>query len=306
MRVTVTGATGTIGLACARMLVRAGHEVRGLVRNAGAFRSRCAEERIELVEGDILDRTAVAEALDGAEAAIHCVDFPPSQFPASWDATRHTLEALGSDGQFVMPGSVRVYGPAASERIGPDHPKDSPARLGEARADLEKAVTAQGGTVVHLPEVYGAGVTRGPLHRVFVRALAGRAVWYPGDLDRQVEFLYIDDAARALIAPLGRRQARGVDFTAPGFACTTPRSFTLSVFKAAGRSPRLWSIPQVWLRAADSLHRERRLLRDFAYLIERPALLDGTVIRQELGWAPETDYDDGIRRTLRWLRAQAR
>ncbi|UCC71675.1 MAG: NAD-dependent epimerase/dehydratase family protein [Gemmatimonadota bacterium] len=306
MRVTVTGAAGTIGTASVRMLIRAGHEVRAFVRAAEVFRDRCPEERVEVVEGDILDRAAVATALEDADAAVHCVDFPAREFALSWDATRFALEALGSRGQFVLPSNVWVYGRPQSERIGPDHPKASPARLGEVRADLEKAVAAEGGTVVHLPEVYGPGVTTGRLHRIFQRALAGKTVWFPGDLDRPTEYLYIEDAARALVAPLGRRQARGVDYTAPGPAPTTPREFVDVIFKAAGRARRLRSLPLAWLRAVDALDSERRVLRDFSYLLECSTLLDGTLIRQELGWMPEVGYVEGARRTIRWLRAQSR
>ncbi len=306
MQVTVTGATGTIGTAAVQMLVRAGHQVRAFVCQAAAFRGRCPEERVQVVEGDLLDRAAVAAALEDVDAVVHCVDFPAREFALTWDATRFALEALRPGGQFVLPGNVWVYEPPAGGRIGPDHPKASPARLGEVRADLEKAVTAEGGTVIHLPDVYGPGVTGGGLHGIFRRALAGRTVWYPGDLDRPLEFLYIEDAARALVAPLGRRQARGADYTAPGYASTTPREFVALVFKSVGRRPRLRSLPLAWLRALDAIHPERRGLRDLAYLRECSILLDGTRIRRELGWMPEVDYADGARRTIKWLRAQQR
>jgi len=305
MRVTVTGATGTLGLACVHMLVRAGHQVRAFVRVPEEFRRRCPEDRVEVVKGDVLDRADVAGATDGAEAVIHCVDFPPRQFALNWDAVRHALEGA-RPGQFVMPGNVWVYGPPQSERVGPDHPKASPTRLGAVRADLEKAVLAEGGTIVHLSEVYGPGVWKGRLLAIFERALAGRTVWFPGDLDRPREFLYIEDAARALLAPLGRRQARGTDYTAPGYAAITPREFVSLIFKATGRPPRLRSLPLAWSRAADLLRSERRALREFSYLLEHPILLEGARIRRQLGWVPEVDYADGVRRTVRWLRKPQR
>lgn len=302
MRVTVTGATGTIGTASVKMLVRAGHEVRAFARRAEGFRSRYPDDRVDIVEGDILDRAAVAAALDEVDAVVHCVDFPAQEFALNWDATRFTLEALPAGGQFVLPSNLWVYGPPQSNRVGPDHPKASPARLGEIRADLEKAVTAEGGTVVHLPEVYGPGVTRGRIYWIFLRALAGKPAWFPGDLDRAIELLYIEDAARALVAPLGRRGARGVDYTAAACAPTTPREFADRVFKAAGRSARLHSMPLAWMNALDALRPERRAMRELSYLWECSTLLDGTDIRRDLGWVPEVDYYEGIKRTVRWLR----
>jgi nucleoside-diphosphate-sugar epimerase len=306
MRVTVTGAAGRIGIASVKMLVRAGHEVRGFARSAEAFRSHIADDRVEVAEGDILDRSAVAAALEDADAVIHCVGFPAQEFVHNWDAIRFTLEGLRPGGQFVFPSNLWVYGPPQSERVGPDHPKASPARLGEILADLEKAVTAEGGTVVHLPDVYGPGVTHGLTYSIFQRALAGKSVWFPGDLDRPIELLYIEDAARALVAPLGRREARSVDYTAPGWAPTTPREFAERVFRAAGLPARLYSLPLAALNLLDTLRPDRRVLRDLSYLRECPTLLDGTLIRRDLGWVPEVDYSDGIRRTIRWLRDQRR
>jgi nucleoside-diphosphate-sugar epimerase len=303
MRVTVTGATGNIGLASVRTLVRAGHEVRAFVRRPEEFGRLSPETRVEVAEGDILDRAAVAAALDGADAVVHCVDFPPSQFALNWDAVRHALEALRPGGWFIFPGNSWVYGPAEKDaRVAPGHPKNSPSRLGAVKADMEKAVTAEGGTVVHLPEVYGPGVGRGRLHDAFRQALIGKTVRFPGDLDRPHEFLYISDAARALVAPLGRAQARGADYTAPGYSTTTPREFLTLAFRAAGQSPRVRSISISWLKRIALLQPEQRLMRDLSYLLESPVMFDGTRIRRELGWMPEVDYANGVRRTVKWMR----
>ncbi len=302
MRVTVTGATGTIGLACVHAAIRAGHQVRAVVRRPPEFLRRCRDERVETVEGEILDRTSAGAALEGSDAVIHCIDFPPRRFGLNWDALRHALEGLGPRRQFIYPGNAWVYEPGDSERIGPDSPKHAPTALGAVRADLERAVTAEGGTVVHLPDVFGPDVFRGPLHAVFVKALAGQTASFPGDLDRPREFLYIEDAARALVAPLGKRQSRSIDYTAPGPASITPRAFAELIFKAAGLSPRIRPASIRWLRATALLSPERRAVRELLYLYERPVLFDGTRLRRELGWSPEVGYADGVRRTVRWLR----
>ncbi len=302
MRVTVTGASGTIGLAAVNMLVRAGHQVRAFVRRPQALAGRCREDRVEVVEGDVLDRTAVAEMISGSEAVVHCVDFPTGEFAHNWDALRHTLEALRPGGSFIYPGVPWVYGVGGKGRLQPEHPKNSSSRLGVVRAELERAVTAEGGTVVRFPEVYGPGVLKGPLHTLFERAMAGKTVRFPGDLDRPVEFIYIDDAARALVAPLGRPHARGRDYHAPGFAPITPRDFAALIFKLAGGEPRIRWLSRRWLRILGRLGRDGRGRSELSYLDECAILLDGLRARRELGWRPEIDNAEGVRRTVRWLR----
>jgi nucleoside-diphosphate-sugar epimerase len=284
------------------MLVRAGHQVRAFVRRSEDFQRRLGDARVDVVEGDVLDRAATGAALEGSDAVIHCVDFPPRRFAENWDALRHALEGLGSGRQFIFPGNAWVYKPCDDERIGPEHPKAGPSALGAVRADLERAVTAEGGTVVHLPDVYGPGVLKGHLYDMFVRALGNRMIRYPGDPDRPREFLYIDDAARALVAPLGRPLSRGADYTAPGHTPVTPKEFARLIARAAGLPVRLRPLPSGWLRLKALLDPDRRALRVLSYLDECPVLFDGTRIRRELGWSPEVGYADGVRRTVAWLR----
>ena len=75
MRVTMTGATGFIGGHTAALAVEAGHEVRTLVRSTERLEHTMAGFDLPVpdhVVGDMTDPAAVAAALDGADAVIHC------------------------------------------------------------------------------------------------------------------------------------------------------------------------------------------------------------------------------------------
>lgn len=74
MRILVTGGTGLVGSHATCALLADGHAVRLLAR------SRAKVERVfgaspaapdEVVEGDVTDASAVAKALDGADAVVH-------------------------------------------------------------------------------------------------------------------------------------------------------------------------------------------------------------------------------------------
>jgi len=73
MRIALTGATGYVGGAVLRRLLRRGHEVRALVRRtdrAGRLRDLGA---VELVPGGLDDEAALRSLAEGTEAVAHLV-----------------------------------------------------------------------------------------------------------------------------------------------------------------------------------------------------------------------------------------
>ncbi|NOT53819.1 MAG: NAD-dependent epimerase/dehydratase family protein [Deltaproteobacteria bacterium] len=70
MRALLTGATGFVGGAVLRALVRAGHEVRVLVR-PDADRYNIRDMPVEVYHGDVRDRDAVNRAMTGCQQVYH-------------------------------------------------------------------------------------------------------------------------------------------------------------------------------------------------------------------------------------------
>lgn len=66
----VTGATGFIGTKLVNELVRQGHTVRALTR-AASNREGLDHDRIELVQGNILDRDSLVKGMDGCTHIFH-------------------------------------------------------------------------------------------------------------------------------------------------------------------------------------------------------------------------------------------
>lgn len=74
MRILVTGGSGFIGAHSVAELVRAGHDVRVLVRDASRLDSALRPlgiDGVEHVVGDVLDAEAVARAMQGQDALLH-------------------------------------------------------------------------------------------------------------------------------------------------------------------------------------------------------------------------------------------
>ena len=69
-KVLVTGASGFVGSAVARALIRSGYRVRALLRPTSK-RTNLAGLDVEIVEGDMRDAASVARAMAGARFLFH-------------------------------------------------------------------------------------------------------------------------------------------------------------------------------------------------------------------------------------------
>jgi uncharacterized protein YbjT (DUF2867 family) len=80
MDVVVTGGTGTQGLAICQRLVADGHKVRALTRRATPKNPQLPES-VQLVQGDLDQPEALADAFFGCDAAV-LVQHSFCKFPA--------------------------------------------------------------------------------------------------------------------------------------------------------------------------------------------------------------------------------
>jgi nucleoside-diphosphate-sugar epimerase len=81
-RVMVTGATGYLGGAVARVFLDAGYALSALVRDPGrvdpALRTR---DGFGMVRGDLLDPRSLLAAMDGCDAVVHCAGLVTAWHP---------------------------------------------------------------------------------------------------------------------------------------------------------------------------------------------------------------------------------
>src|SRR5581483_3396236 len=104
MRALVTGATGFVGAAVARALLREGWDVRALARK-GSDRRNLRPLAIEVFEGDLSDPGSLARAAAGCEALFHvAADYrlgafdPRELYKTNVEGTRNILNAAREAG----------------------------------------------------------------------------------------------------------------------------------------------------------------------------------------------------------------
>ncbi|MEW6444322.1 MAG: NAD-dependent epimerase/dehydratase family protein [bacterium] len=135
MKALVTGATGFIGSAVVRELLKNGEEVKALVR-PGSNRLNLQGLAVEEARGDVTDLDSVRKAVAGCDrvyhaAALYTVDDPPeAYYRVNVDGTRNVLRACLDAGvrRVVHTSTVAAVGSAAS---GAEVDEESLWNLGE-------------------------------------------------------------------------------------------------------------------------------------------------------------------------------
>jgi nucleoside-diphosphate-sugar epimerase len=303
MRIAVLGAGGGLGRNVVDTALAEGHDVVALVRDP---KKAELPDDVTAVIGDATRLDDVVGAMTGASATMFCVN-PPF---GTWLTTFRPLldcaiaGARQTNTRLVFPANVWIYGPGrANELIDESRTASPTSQRGKLRAEMEQRIRAAGirYAMVRLPEFFGPSVVS-LTARVFRAALANRHALWPGPLDIETEFVYMPDAARALVEVGTAANCDAVVFHLPGVR-TTPRRFIELVYQAAGRNLRALGIPPWLLSALGAFDATARGAADIAHLWSHPILLDGRRYTAQFGVVPLTPLPEAIMATLAWHRA---
>lgn len=225
----VTGATGFVGAAVARALLRAGHPVRVLARPQ-SDRRNLDGLKVEIAEGSLTEPDSLAAAVAGCRYLFHVaadyrlwVPEPEAMFRVNVEGTRQLMLAALAAGveRVVYTSSVAVLGilkdgvadeealSRAEDMIGPY--KLSKFRAEEAVRELvaERNLPA---VIVNPSTPIGPGdVKPTPTGRIVVEAARGRM---PGYVDTGLNVAHVEDVAighllAARSGQVGRRYILG-------------------------------------------------------------------------------------------------
>jgi UDP-glucose 4-epimerase len=313
-RALITGGAGMIGSTIADQLVAAGAAevvvldslVRGRLDNLA---DAMAAGPVTVVEGDIRDRDLLAHVTDGIDVVFHqaairitqCAEEPRLALEVLADGTYNVLEAAvtAGVGKVVAASSASVYGLAeefpTTER---QHPYDNRTIYGACKSFLEGLLRSfnemYGLDYVALRyfNVYGPrmdvhGVYTEVLVRWMERIAAGRPPLILGDGTQTMDFVYVDDVARANILAAASAASDEVFNVASGTE-TSLRELAEALVTVMGAD----LAPE--FGPARSVNPVPRRLADTGLAAER------------LGFTAGVDLAEGLRRLVAWWKAEAR
>lgn len=308
-RVLVTGGTGMLGANLLRRLTALGGRPFVFVRDPARIeRIAEIEPGIECLQGDISDAASVGEAVDVARPGIvfHLASsfFNPPTLPASAHMNiitmglLHLCEALtrvprpkeAAPVRLVITGSCAVY--AGGSALREDAKIDPGSMLGVAKAAAgmiaQLYARHQGIEAVELRlfTPYGPWeAARRLVPDVILSALDGRDVQI-GHGGQQRDFIHVDDVIDALLL------AAETPLREPALALNIGSGVGRPIREVAERILELMGNP-VRLNIGTKAPRPDEIWEISA---------DISAAARHLGWRPKVDFDEGLRRSIDWIR----
>jgi len=319
----VTGGSGFLGSHLVKALVARGEEVQALVRSTSQT-AHLESLGVALAYGDLGETQSLEAAAKGVERVYHCAALAADW--GTWETFRaanvtgvhHLLEAAVEAGvsKFVHVSTTDVYGH-------PDYPADesAPYRLrgwpyGDTKIAGEQLVWMyhrQHGlpvTVVRPVNIYGPRSTTFVVE--IVELLKSGSMVHIGRGRKPAGLSYVTNVVDVMLRAADSKVSIGQAYNASDGSDVTWREYVNRLAEIVGvPSPRLVIPHRVAYLAGWAMEKTYSALqiKSRPLLTRMAAELFGTnqgfpidKARQELGYEPEVDFDEGMRRVEAWLR----
>jgi NAD dependent epimerase/dehydratase len=309
VKVLLTGAGGFIPSHVGEALVRAGHEVRALVRyngrgSWGHLGDSPLRAEFEVVLGDVCDAFQMLSVMRGCDAVVHMaalIGIPYSyQAPASYLAvnvhgTLNVLEAARQNevGRVLVTSTSEVYGTARYTPIDEEHAlqAQSPYSASKIAADHFAEAYARSfgvpAVVVRPFNTYGPRQSaRAVIPTILAQLLSGVKIVRLGSLSPRRDLTFVEDTARAFLLAL----------TAPGLEGQVVHFGRGEAVSIGEIVERCMIVTGVRAQVETDEARVRPANSEVELLLCNPEKA-----KRMLGWKAEVGLDEGLGRTAEYV-----
>lgn len=315
MKIFLTGADGFIGSHLAEALVRAGHDVRALVQynsfNSKGWldeTSRDIVDELDIIAGDIRDRSQMRECVKDCEAVLHLAALiaipysyaaPQSYVDTNITGTLNILEAVRDveNVRMIHTSTSEVYGTAQFVPITESHPLQGQSPYSASKIAADQLVFSYFSsfalpvTIIRPFNTYGPRQSqRAVIPTIISQILSGADVIELGSTTPTRDFNFVEDTVSGFMAGLTAENIFGQTINLGS-------NFEISVGDTANLIAKTMNkdieIRSSHVRTRPDSSEVERLFASNARAAEL------------LGWSPEygghEGFEKGLRKTIDWF-----
>jgi dTDP-glucose 4,6-dehydratase len=307
--IAVTGAAGFIGSHLTEALLERGARVKALARynsrSDAGWLSGNQHKNLQIVFGDVRDRSLIDKFLAGCDAVFHLAALigipysysaPQSYIDTNVIGTLNILECAANHKlkRIVLTSTSEVYGTALTTPMNESHPlqAQSPYSASKISSDMLGMSYARSFglpvIIVRPFNTYGPRQSmRAVIPTIVVQALTSKQIKL-GNLTPVRDFNFVEDTANGFIAAAenGTPDARPYNLaTGNGFSI---KHTAETIMRLTGSKAELFS----------SNDRFRPDNSEVERLIG-----DSNRAQNELGWQPGFTFEQGLEKTVSWIEA---
>jgi UDP-glucose 4-epimerase len=306
LKIAVTGGAGFIGRWVVKKLLDDNHDVividnlsNGSLENIEEFQGK---PNFDFTHADVLDKRQVEDSLQGIDICIHLaaqinvqesLDLPHKSFESNVTGTYNVLECCRkNDSKIIVVGTCMVYDFAFSKPINEEHPIKlrSPYAGSKAAAeDLAISYFYSYGLPVAIARPFN---TYGPYQKsnmeggvvsIFIKNyLNGKDLLVYGNGEQTRDLLYVEDCADFLVRMAFCTEAVGQVINAGMGKDITINDLALLICKDKSK-----------IRHVHHHHPQSEI----------PKLVcDYSKAKRLLGWEAQASLEQGIAKTIRWMK----
>ena len=303
-KVLVTGASGFIGSWLTEELVARGADVTAFVNKADPLGVEAIRHlNLKIVDGNILDREKVFEAVSGKDYVFHLaaatqvlyvINNPRDAIDVNVDGTANILDAVRANTKtfLVFASTDKVYGEPIKLPIDELHPLVGKSVYDATKIAADRLVKAYGITygvrsaTIRCSNVYGgrdANILR-VIPDFVMNILDGKAPVIRGSGEHIRDFMYVSDAVNAYLTVAEKQNvSNGHEFN---FGTGRPMKvidLTNMLIKIMGKD----------LKPVVMGNKSHQSEIDSQYL-------DSSKAEKLLGWKPKVELEEGLKTTADW------
>jgi dTDP-glucose 4,6-dehydratase len=307
-KVLVTGAGGFVGSHLVERLIELGADVTAFVRYKSRNTSGFLPRRgLRMIAGDVRDTDAVSQAVASKEVVFHLAALPgipysyvhPREvFDVNAGGTLNVLNAARRSGleKVVIASSSEIYGPAQYVPIDEKHPLRALSPYAASKVAAESlglsfhASFRSPVAVARLFNTYGPRQSsRAVIPTIICQGLAGGVIRL-GNIGPRRDLCFVSDTVSGLLSIAASARTCGE-------ALNLGTGSEISIGDLAGKIAAL-------IGAECRLEFDPARARAKTSEVERLVAANEKA-RQLAGWSPAVRLDDGLARTIDWMRNNA-